>query len=147
VTGLPAHRYIRAYLAGVALPTLVVCAAGLLIVGVFDRLDISVQRALILPLATNPLIWGVWNVAWVALGPQRRALIGWYGVLLAVLLIGVGLLVARRLDVSGITLREGAAALVPIGIAYYVLWRYGVSFLNSVVGLDARGDRAARRTA
>jgi hypothetical protein len=95
VTGLHAHRYIRAYLAGVALPTLVVCAAGFLIVGFFDRFDISVQRALILPLATNPLIWGVWNVAWVALSPQRRALIGWYGVLLAVLLIGVGLLVAR----------------------------------------------------
>jgi hypothetical protein len=102
---------------------------------------------LILPLATNPLIWGVWNVAWVALGPQRRALIGWYSVLLAVLLIGAGLLVARRLDVSGITPRDGAAALVPIGIADYVLWRYGVSFLNSVVGLDARADRAARRTA
>jgi hypothetical protein len=147
VTGRHAHRYIRAYLAGIALPTLVVCAAGLLIVGFFDRFDISVQRALILPLATNPLIWGVWNVAWVALGPQRRALIGWYGVLLAVLLIGAGLLVARRLDVSGITPRDGAAALVPFGIAYYVLWRYGVSFLNSVVGLDAREDRAARRTA
>jgi hypothetical protein len=102
VTGRHAHRYIRAYLAGIALPTLVVCAAGLLIVGFFDRFDISVQRALILPLATNPLIWGVWNVAWVALSPQRRALIGWYGVLLAVLLIGVGLLVARRLDVSGL---------------------------------------------
>jgi hypothetical protein len=49
VAGLYAHRYIRAYLAGVALPTLVVCAAGLLIVGFFDRLDISVQRALIVP--------------------------------------------------------------------------------------------------
>src|SRR4029450_8539718 len=97
VAGLYAHRYVRAYLAGVALPTLVVCAAGLLIVGVFDRLDISVQPALIVPLATNPLIWGIWNVAWVALGDQRRALIGWYGVLLADLLIGAGLVVGGGL--------------------------------------------------
>jgi hypothetical protein len=147
VTGRDADRYVRAYLAGIALPTLVVCAAGLLIVAFFDRFDPSVQRSLILPLATNPLIWGVWNVAWVALGPQRRVPIGWHGVLLAVLLIGVGVLLARCLDVSGITSRGGTAALAPIGIAYYVLWRYGVSFLNSVVGLDTGGDSAARRIA
>ena len=67
-TIMRAHRYVRAYLAGIALPTIVVCAAGFPILGLFDRFDLSVQRALILPLATNPFIWGVWNIAWVALG-------------------------------------------------------------------------------
>ena len=131
-----AHRYVRAYLAGIALPTIVVCAAGFPILGLFDRFDLSVQRALILPLATNPFIWGVWNIAWVALGPQRRVPIGWHGVLLAVLLISVGVLIAPRLGVSDVTPRGGAAVLAPIGSAYYLFWRYGVSFLNWVIGLD-----------
>jgi hypothetical protein len=135
------NRYIRAYLAGVALPTIVVCAAGPFIVGFFDRLDHTVQRALILPVAVNPLIWGLWNLLWVALHPQRRLPIGWHGVLLAVLLTGAGVWFAVRLDVSDVTPRGGVAALVPVGAAYYIFWRYGVSFLNSVVGLDAPGDR------
>jgi hypothetical protein len=139
------HRYVRAYLAGVALPTIVVCAAGFLIVGPFDRFDLSVQRALILPLATNPFIWGFWNIAWVALSPQRRAPIGWHGAVLAVLLVAVGVLIGSRLGVSDITPQAGAAVLPPIGIAYYLLWRYGVAFLNSVVGLD--GTDSARRIA
>ena len=136
-----AQRYLRAYLAGVALPTIVVGAAGFLIVGQFDRFDVSIQRALILPLATNPMIWGLWNVAWVALTPRRRAPIGWHGALLAVLLIGVGVFLATRFDVSDVTPRGGAAALVPFGLAYYLLWRYGVSRLNSVVGLDGAEER------
>jgi Ni/Fe-hydrogenase subunit HybB-like protein len=64
-----ADRYTRAYLAGIALPTIVVCVAGLVIFGLFDRFDHSLQHALILPLATNPLLWGMWNVVWAMLGP------------------------------------------------------------------------------
>jgi hypothetical protein len=136
-----AHPYVRAYLAGVAIPTVVVCAAGFPIVGLFDRFDQSVQRALILPLATNPLIWGLWNLAWVALGPQRRAPIGWHGAILAVLLIGAGAHLAIRFDVSDVTSLGGATALVPFGLAYYLLWRHAVSRLNSIVGLDGTEGR------
>lgn len=88
-----ADRYTRAYLAGIALPTIVVCVAGLVIFGLFDRFDHSLQHALILPLATNPLLWGMWNVVWAMLGPPRCALIGWHGVLLSVLLISIGVLI------------------------------------------------------
>jgi hypothetical protein len=45
------HLYVRAYLAGIALPTLVVCAAGSIAVVFFDRLEPAVQRALFLPIA------------------------------------------------------------------------------------------------
>jgi hypothetical protein len=137
------HRYVRAYLAGSALPTLVVFAAGLIAVVFYDRLEPPVQRALLLPMATNPTIWGFWNVVRVALGPRRRVQIGWHGAMLAVLLIGVGVLLAGLLNVSEVTPERGGAALIPTGFAYYLLWRYGVSFLNAVVGLDGSRDDAA----
>jgi hypothetical protein len=139
-----AHRYVRAYLAGIAIPTVVVCVAGTIAVIFFDELEPSVQRALILPIAINPVIWGCWNVVWASLGPPRRAQIGWHGAVLAVLLTGLGLLLAPGLSVSGVTPRRGAAVLVPTGFAYYILWRYGVSFLNSLVGVDTARDETAR---
>jgi hypothetical protein len=52
------HLYVRAYLAGIALPTLVVCAAGSIAVVFFDRLEPAVQRALFLPIAAIPVLWG-----------------------------------------------------------------------------------------
>jgi hypothetical protein len=131
-----AHRYVRAYLAGVALPTLVVCTAGLIAVVFFDRFDAPVQRALLLPIATNPVLWGVWNVVWVALGPRWRVQIGWHGAMLAVLLIGIGVVLATRLNVSEVTPQRSGAVLIPTAVAYYLLWRYAVGFLNSLVGLD-----------
>src|SRR5262245_48909276 len=137
------HRYVRAYLAGIALPTLVVCAAGSVAVVFFDRLEPALQRALVLPIAANPVLWGLWNVAWVALGPRRRVQIGWHGAILAALLIGVGVLLAGRLGVSEVTPQRASTVLIPTGVAYYLLWRYGVSFLNSLVGLDASGDDVA----
>jgi hypothetical protein len=143
------HRYVRAYLAGSALPTLVVSAAGLIAVVFFDRLEPPVQRALLLPVAINPAIWGFWNVLWVALGPRRRVQIGWHGAVLAVLLIGVGVLLARPLSVPEVTPERGGIVLLPTGFAYYLLWRYGVSFLNSVVCVDAptKGAAAGKGTA
>lgn len=136
------HRYVRAYLAGIALPTLVVSAAGLIAVVFFDRMNPPFQRALLLPVAINPAIWGFWNVVWVALG-RRRIQIGWHGAMLAVVLIGVGVLLAGLLNVSEVTPERGGTVLIPTGLAYYLLWRYGVSFLNAVVGLDASRDKAA----
>jgi len=139
------HRYVRAYLAGIALPTLVVCAGGSMAVLFFNRLEPSIQRVLLLPIATNPVVWGIWNMVWVALGPRWRVQIGWHGAILAALLIGVGVLLAGRLDVSEVTPLRGGTVLVPTGVAYYLLWRYGVSFLNSLVGLGAsRGDAAGQ---
>src|SRR5262245_30683902 len=143
------YRYVRAYLAGIALPTLVVCAAGSITVVFFDRLEPAIQRALFRPIAAIPVLWGIWNVVWVALGPRRRLQIGWHGAILAALLIGVGVLLAGRLDVSEVTPLRGSMVLIPTGVPYYVLWRYGVSLLNSLVGLDAsRGGATgwSRRT-
>jgi hypothetical protein len=104
------HPYVRAYLAGIALPTLVVCAAGSITVVFFDRLEPAVQRAMFLPIAAIPVLWGLWNVVWVALGPPRRVQIGWHGAILAALVIGVGVLLAGRLNVSDVTPQRGRSS-------------------------------------
>ena len=76
---------------------------------------------------------------------RGRALdIGWHGATLAVLLIGAGVLLAMRLNVSEVTPERGGAVLIPTGFAYYLLWRYGVSFLNSVVCVDEPPEDAAK---
>jgi hypothetical protein len=81
--------------------------------------------------------------------PQRRrrwrVQIGWHGAILAALLIGVGVFLAGRLDVSEVTPQRAGAVLIPIAVAYYLLWRYAVSFLNSLVGLDVLRDDVAER--
>ena len=109
------------------------------------RLAPSVQHALLLPVATNPPIWGLWNALWAVLAPRSRLQIGWHGAILAVLLIGVGTLLAARFDVPEVTPQRAAIAVIPTGLAYYALWRYGVSFLNSLVGLDTSRDGVAGR--
>jgi hypothetical protein len=145
--GSDAHRNVRAFLAGVALPSIVVCAAELVAAAAYDRLAPPYQRALLLPIAVNPVVWGLWNALWFALGPGKRARIGWHGVLLGALLIGVGVLAAPALGVCGVTPQRGAIALIPTSAAYYVFWRYGVAVLNSLVGLDdGRGEVAQELT-
>ena len=84
--------FLRAYLAGVALPSLVVCAVAFR----FWAIPGSVERAMIFPMAINPFMWGVWNA--LHLGLQRRwhIPIGWFGALLAILLILSGSFLRRR---------------------------------------------------
>jgi hypothetical protein len=123
---------------GIGLPAIVVCAAGLLAAVMFDRLAPPIQRAILVPVAGNPVIWGLWNVLWVAAG-SRRLPIGWHGTMLGVLLIATGVLAAPSLQVSAITPWIGAAVLLPTGLAYYVLWRWGVAFLNSVLAVECDG--------
>lgn len=134
------HPYVRAYLAGVALPTVVVCVVGLVVAFLFHDTEPAILRALMLPIAGNPVAWGLWNVLWVALGRRKWVQLGWHGALLAVILIGLGVLFAASLDVPQATPALGAAVLIPVGFVYYVLWRYAVAFLNSLVGLDRRDE-------
>jgi hypothetical protein len=129
------HRYVRAFLAGIGLPTIVVCVAGLIAVVMFDGLAPPIQRAILVPIAVNPVIWGLWNVLWFASG-SRRLPLGWHGTILGVLLVAIGVLAAPSLQVSAITPEAGAAAALPTGIAYHVLWRWGVASLNSVLAVE-----------
>ena len=76
----------------------------------------------------------------MGVGPARRLHIGWHGVLLAALLLAAGAVLASRLELLFVTPLSALAVLPPIGFAYYVIWRYGVAFLNDLLGLDEKDD-------
>ena len=72
---------------------------------------------------------------YLALRSRVRLPLGTYGALLVVLLIPVGVSLARSLDAFTIQLRF-ALPMVPIGMAvYYLVWKYFVGFLNEEMGI------------
>jgi hypothetical protein len=65
---MPRHPYIRAFMAGVLLPTAVVFAVGILVAFLYFRIPKQTTQAMVLPMALNPCLWGLWNMLYRALG-------------------------------------------------------------------------------
>jgi len=133
------HSYLRAYMAGVLLPSWFMLAV--LSVAASGILPDALERAVIFPMAVVPNVWGAWNVLYIASAP-RRVSIGVFGAMLPLLLVPAGLLLAHALDIRFYKTSH-ALALLPIGMAvYYVVWKHVVAFFNRIVGL---GDAYQRR--
>ena len=134
------HPYLRAYLAGIATPTLfllVVMTAYTLLRYVYN-FPVPVERVIVFPMAVLPNAWGLWNVVFLAWRRRLQMSIGLHGALLPMLLAPLGMVAASLLNFSIPSL---AAHLLPILapvalILYYLAWKYVVGFLNRVVGLD-----------
>jgi hypothetical protein len=140
------HPYLRAYMAGIVVPTLF-----LLVVVAIDAyqkyyFEVSNQfviplasrpldRALLFPMAIVPNVWGLWNMLRVRLRPPLRLPIGAHGALLVPLLIPGGIALARAFDPFTIQWAF-ALPMLPVGMAiYYLAWKYVVGFLNQEVGI------------
>ncbi|HKD82873.1 MAG TPA: hypothetical protein VKH81_24500 [Candidatus Angelobacter sp.] len=142
------HLYLRAYMAGVAVPTvlLLIEFSAFMFTHSIDPAD----RLLIFPLAIVPNAFGLWNMLYVALRPRLHTPIGLHGAVLPFFIVPIGYAVLSsagyvRLTSSGITLFEDGehfsiaalCALFSLGIAgYYLLWKYAVGFLNRVQGIE-----------
>ena len=122
-------------MAGVLLPSVVVFAVGIVVAWNFDRIPTHIEQAMVFPIALNPLLWGVWNVLHGALGKVRLPL-GWHGLLLCALLFLIGVFLAQRLQFEFVTPMRALAVFPPTGLAYYLLWKYGVGFLNELLGVS-----------
>lgn len=126
------HRYIRAYMAGIAAPTvfLLVVMTGFTIARYVYNVPIPIERVVVFPMALIPNLWGLWNMLYVWLGDRRRLPIGLHGALLIVLIAPAGLGLARllgfQLPFQSLSLLGPATALV----VYYLVWKYVVSFLD-----------------
>jgi hypothetical protein len=126
------HRFIRAYMAGVLLPTWVLLA--ILAIVISGALPAEADRALIFPMAVVPNLWGLWNVLHTALAP-RRIPIGVFGAALPAILAPAGLGLASALDLHFYTARDMLVVLPVAMAAYYLAWKYAVSFFNRAAGL------------
>jgi hypothetical protein len=139
---LRTHPYIRAYLAGIAVPTLflLIILAGVAIArfGVGSRLP--VERFVVFPMAVVPNMWGVWNVLSVRLAERYDVPAGALGAVLPLVLAPMGFGLMRLLELE---IPRPIAAGFPFGlpvvmIAYYLAWKYLVGFLNGLVGIEPR---------
>lgn len=132
------HPHLRAYLAGVALPTFLtplgVCAFAIARFGF--GIPVALERVVVFPLALLPFLWGAWNTLYFLLGERARLPFGFYGALFFVVFGPLGYLLAGHvLDLS--FLPPGFLGVVfPAGLlVYYLLWKYAVSYFNRVLGL------------
>ena len=140
------HPIIRAYMAGVVLPSIVMLVPMSIYAWHQFYFEVPSQfifglpaqplvRALVFQMAVIPNVWGLWTVAHLAIRPLSRLPIGAHGALLPLVLVPLGITLAGAFDVFHIQLWYAAPA-VPLGMAaYYLLWKYVVGFLNAEVGI------------
>jgi hypothetical protein len=133
------HPYLRAYMAGIVVPTifLLVAATGFTILRYVYNVPVPLERVIVFPMAVLPNIWGLWNVLFVALRPRWQHPIGLHGALLPFLLAPLGMVLTGLLNFS---IPGFAAHILPIAaplilIVYYLAWKYLVGSLNRIVNL------------
>jgi hypothetical protein len=133
------HPYLRAYLAGIAIPTvfLLVVMTNYTIIRYVWNVPLPIERVIIFPMAAVPNAWGLWNVLYRAFFAGRRVSLGLFGGALPLLLAPGGYVVTRLL---GFAVPHEVFAVAPFAlpaglILYYLVWKYFVGFLNAELGI------------
>jgi len=133
------HIYLRAYLAGIAVPTpfLLVAMTAYTIFRLVYHFPVPVERFIVFPMAVIPNAWGLWNVLFIFWRERLQMSIGLHGALLPILLAPLGIVAASVLNFS---IPSFAVHFFPVVaplalIVYYLAWKYLVGFLNRVLGL------------
>lgn len=133
------HKYLRAYMAGIVVPSIVLLLG--LTAFCIARYDYNfsepLERIMIFPMAAVPNLWGLWNVLFVASHSRTHLSIGIHGALLPFILGPLGILLTSLLHFSipGFATRI-FPVIAPLGlIVYYLAWKYVVAFLNRVVNV------------
>lgn len=144
------HPYIRAYLAGLAFPSLIIPV--ILLCYVIARygagVPVPLERVLIFPLALVPNIFGLWNMLYQRVHRTSTIHIGPFGAALPFLILPCGYAVTRALGI--LTLQESTITwfgelsagygVVLTGFCmavavYYLVWKYVVNFFNETLGI------------
>jgi hypothetical protein len=142
------HPYLRAYLAGAFVPTLVLplLLTVFIVVRIVLRVPVPIEQGLIFPMAVVPSLFGLWNMLWHGSHACTRLPIGVHGALLPLVLMPMGATTAHCLGVlefgtHGATWFQAIfvpyALIAPCFLAalagYYLVWKYIVGFLNRVL--------------
>jgi hypothetical protein len=130
------HPYLRAYMSGIALPTMVVpLVVAALALQHPSGQGFHLEDVAIFPIGLVPNAWGLWNMLYVWLRSRREIPAGLYGAALVLLLAPAGF---------GIQLALGKTVWTPglfaIGFpmalgGYYLAWKYIVARVNDVLGI------------
>jgi hypothetical protein len=133
------HPYIRAYLAGIAVPTVFLLAVmtGYTVLRYVYNFPVPVERVIVFPMAVVPNLWGLWNILFVAVHERLHLSLGLHGALLPFLLAPLGMVLTGMLNFTLPTFVPHIFPVAaPVGlIAYYLAWKYLVGFLNRLLAL------------
>jgi hypothetical protein len=144
------HPYLRAYMAGITVPTmlLLVALSGFLVARYTFQIPVPIERAIVFPMALVPNIFGVWNIFYLWLRPWRHLPIGFHGAILPFILAPTGFTLATCSGLlaatsHGLVWFQQIAVPYPFLatgfclalIAYYLVWKYLVGFFNEVLGI------------
>jgi hypothetical protein len=133
------HTYLRAYLAGIAVPTpfLLVIITGFCIARYVCNIPVPIERVIMFPMAVVPNLWGLWNVLYIALHSRIHFPIGAHGAILPCLIAPAGYLTARLLDfpIPGVVHQVFPIALPIAIIFYYLVWKHLVGYLNGMLSI------------
>lgn len=144
------HPYLRAFVAGTFVPTLVmpVLLTVFIVVRLILLLPVPIERGLIFPMAVVPSVFGLWNMLYLGSRDRTHLPIGVYGAILPLIIAPMGAALATSLGVlelgaHGVTWFQAChvpyTLIVPGFLAalagYYLVWKYIVGFLNRVLGI------------
>ena len=144
------HPYLRAFLAGILVPTLVLplLLVAFIILRFGMKVSFPIERGLVFPMALVPALWGVWSMLWQFTRERTHLPLGLHGALLPLLMVPMGGLIATHVGVlalaatsvtwfNAITVPYAliAAFLVAAMAAYYLAWKYVVGYVNQVLGI------------
>ena len=131
------HIYLRAYMAGVTVPTvaLVFVLACFVVIRFGYNVPIPIERGLVFPLALVPGLWGLWNMLYLVVRRHWHIPLGLYGSFVPLL---IGPLALANAFLLGFEIPRFLLALFPAGIAaamlaYYLVWKYLVGFFNRML--------------
>jgi hypothetical protein len=145
------HPYARAYMAGIAVPTmfLLVILSGFVVLRLILQIPAPIERIIIFPMAAVPNVFGLWNMLYLRLRESRQISIGVMGAILPFVLAPLGGLLAAALGFlratpSGLEYFNSvqvnyavlAAGFCVVSIIYYLGWKYLVGFFNGVAGIE-----------
>ena len=144
------HPYLRAYMAGISVPTpLLLVALTLFSIARFVyNVPIPVERVIIFPMAIIPNLFGVWNMLYLASRSRTLLPLGIHGAILPFILAPAGFLLGRSLGflkatnygfiyfgVLEVHYVHVAVVFAVVLIVYYLVWKYLIGFFNRVAGI------------
>jgi hypothetical protein len=144
------HRYLRAYMAGIVVPTviyfflLIVCVVAPIVY----QTPFPLEQWMLFPIALVPSLWGLWNMLYARLCTGRYLSLGLHGAILPLILLPLGfsgVIALRSLSISTRGLIAFDEITIPVTmlvlcfasiiIIYYLMWKYLIGFFNRMLDI------------
>ncbi len=131
------HVYLRAYMAGVTVPSvgMMLVLAFFCVVRLGLQFPVPIERAIVFPMAILPNLWGLWNMLYVSVRQRRQIPIGLWGAVVPLIIgpLGLAVLWALAVDIPRFVLAAFPIGLAIVMAGYYLIWKYVVGFFDRLL--------------